>query len=92
MFVLNLVSREYDLFDAPDPFISPRRRRDHILRFRTSLGIPSGTIAPKLKPRRLIGDTIFSVALEYRKAISNVSFYTYGSFQVSVTLTKALNF
>ncbi len=92
MFILNLFSWEYDLYDDADPFISPLRRRDHILRFRTTLGMPLGTLVPKLRLPPLVGDAILSVAFEYRKALSNISFYTYQNFQVSVTLTKAFNF
>ena len=94
-FLVSQVSYEFDSYDAPDTFVSERRRQDEILRLRATYGAPLQTIASAVSDWQLpeaVGGVTLLVVGEYVNSDSNVESYTYNNWRGQLLLSKIWEF
>lgn len=93
LFVLGQVSWEYDFYDDADPFVSRRRRRDHIVRLVGTIGVPVTALMPKsITLPKYLRATVFTVTGEMYRAMSNVPAFAYVNYKIGAALTFRFDF
>ncbi len=92
-FLINSLSYERNMYNERDPAVSEQRRRDGILRYRLTYGLPASVILPeKLVPRFITKDLTAVTYYEQTRSLSNIMNFTYSNSKFSVMLTKRLEF
>jgi hypothetical protein len=94
-FLVSQAIYEIDVYDAPDPFVSSRTRRDQIFRARLTYGAPISTLLGAVSswtlPESLADLTMLAVG-EYVYSDSNIENYTYDNWRGQLLLSKTWTF
>jgi hypothetical protein len=78
--------------DAPDNFISSRKRRDESIRARLTLGLPVNGMLPEAVSHELFEDFLVLLSGEYYGARSNIENFTYENARAQILLNKSWRF
>ena len=92
-FLINSLSYERNAYNSFDPLVTAQRRRDAILRYRITYGLPAAALVPsKLVPRFITKDLTAVAYYEQTRSLSNIMNFTYSNSKFSVMVTKRLEF
>ena len=91
-FLLNNLSIQLDRYDAPDPFVSQRKRMDKVLRYRLTYGAPLGFFVPEKWLWSPLSDVTAAGSFEYFRSTSNITNFDYRNFKGQFLLSKTWSF
>ena len=93
-FLLTSAAGEIDFYDAPELFVSPEDRRDTVVRFRSTFGVPVGVVLadPVLANTPLLRDLDLYVFGEWISSWSTIENYSYENWRWGFGLVKRWEF
>ena len=88
----NSVTYVRSQYDSPNIFESPKTRRVDYVIAGTTLAVPLSAIVPRLRSVKALRNTALSGSVEYERAVSNVTNYSFANWRFTFGITKTFDF
>ncbi len=91
MFLVSRLAWEYEFYDAGDPNDGGQRRHQHRIITGATFGVPVSAIVPSPTLLSITRRATITAGVEYTRALSNVTNYTYSNWRFMLGLTITAN-
>lgn len=92
IFVINTVSYAHQIYDAPNPRVSTRRRHDNEFRYRFTVSSPLSNIFGRNLLSRAFYDVRLRGSIQYADTSSNIINFDHNNVSAEVFLNKRFSF